>query len=87
MCKWNAVCRRLVAVVLLLVGLVVIPSVPAVADGASGEGQTETAGESGILAQAIDWLVELFTGSLSTGSSSAESDSGAGFDPSGHRPQ
>jgi hypothetical protein len=84
MCKWNAVCRRVVAVVLLLAGLIVLPSVPAVADGDSGQGQKQAAGEgTGIVAQAIDWLVELFTGSSSTGSSSAESDSGSGFDPSG----
>jgi len=79
MCKWNAVCRRVAAVVLLLVGLFVMPSVAAFADGDAGEsrGQAQEE-EAGLIDQAVDWLVDLFNGS-----SGAESDNGGHVDPSG----
>lgn len=79
MCKWNAVCRRVVAVVLLFVGLLVVPSVSAFADGDVGEsrGQAQE-DEAGLIDQAVNWLVELFTGN-----SGAESDNGSHVDPSG----
>ena len=69
MCRWNAVWFRVAAVVLLVVGLTVVPSVSAFADGDSSQGRNEATGqEAGLLAEAIDWLVGLLTGSSTTGS-------------------
>ena len=75
----NAVCRRAVAVVLLLLGLIALPSVPAVAEGGEADGQGQASQEDqGVLQEALDWLVNLFTGQ-----SEEEGDSHQGFDPSG----
>jgi hypothetical protein len=61
--KSTAVCRRAVAVVLLLIGLIVLPSVPAVADGGEAEGQAQASQEDqGVIQEALEWLVNLFTG-------------------------
>lgn len=76
--KWNVVCRA-VAVVLLLLGLIVLPAAPAVADGSETEGQAQASQEDqGVVQEALDWLVSLFTGG-----SAEEGEGSPTFDPSG----
>jgi len=82
MCKWNAVCRRFVAVVVLLAGLIVLPAMPAFATGDSeGEAPQE---DAGLIEQAIDWLVDLLAGEDGA-AEGQEGDNGPTWDPSGRR--
>jgi hypothetical protein len=76
--KSNVVCRA-VTVVLLLLGLIVLPSAPAVADGGEAEGEAQASQEDqGVVQEALDWLVNLFTGE-----SAEEGDGGPMVDPAG----
>jgi hypothetical protein len=76
--KSNVVCRA-VAVVLLLLGLIVLPTAPAVADGGDAEGEAQASQEDqGVVQGALDWLVNLFTGE-----STEEGEGSPTFDPSG----
>jgi hypothetical protein len=76
--KSNVVCRA-VAVVLLLLGLIVLPTAPAVADGSEAEGEAQASQEDqGVVQEALDWLVNLFTGE-----STEEGEGSPTFDPEG----
>jgi hypothetical protein len=73
----NVVCRRAVAVVLLVAALVVVPAGPAIADGDSTGGQVQASGnEAGVVERVLDWLVNLLAGS-------SETEGAPDFDPAG----
>ena len=70
--------RRLVAVALLVAGLVVLPSAPAVAAGDGSEEAQPAAGseDSGIIGEVVEWLAGLLGGA-------EESDIRSQADPNG----
>lgn len=71
------VCRRLVAVVLVVACLLVLPAAPALAvDGdAGGEAQAAQSEGSGLIQEVVDWLIDLV--------STEEGDSAPDMDPMG----
>lgn len=78
----SPVIRRLVIAALFVGAIALIPAGSAYGDdGSSG---TESATDaSGIVAQAIDWLVDLVTRTTVNEAPNDEGDGGSEFDPSG----
>ncbi len=76
----SPVLRRLVIAALFVGAIALIPAGSAYGDDGSSGAESATDG-SGIVAQAIDWLMNLVT--LTTGDPNDEGDGGSEFDPSG----